>query len=400
MSWIDRLETKKLTITTGDGETYSPLWMEAKKAINYNTEGFDFIGIEGTFVQRKEKSGNQYPLLLFFTGEDCIEQADRFEISARDKRPWTIQHPLYDTIICQPLSMEIDNTDYNVSRITCTVWETIKTEYPQAEVSIGGEIQESVEQLNELTAGITAETNPTPDTANVSKFRSAFLRIQSLYEQVATSSEDKLTLRDKFRIANGALDSFATNVLGVSRAANDLINFPFQLTSSTQFKLRQISQTLEALPTIFLSENPTVEEKSFMDSVVTPTMLTACNCAINPPANDYTTRQIVVNVILRLNMMYDFYLSLFDNIIYVQDPEVSRQVDLIVNTTLSNLIDVAFDSKQERSTILNRDNNMITIAHKYFGRGDENLEDFINLNNIELSEYLQIKKGRTIKWLV
>jgi hypothetical protein len=115
MNWNDRLNTNILNITTGDGRSWQPLWVDAKKNINYNTEGFDFVGKEGTFVQREQKSGTQYPLIFYFQGEDCVDEGILFEISARDKRPWKVKHPFYDDILCQPLSMEIDNSVFNVT---------------------------------------------------------------------------------------------------------------------------------------------------------------------------------------------------------------------------------------------------------------------------------------------
>ena len=47
MNWLERLENIKLEVETGDGETYFPLWREAEKNIQFNTEGFDFIGVKG-----------------------------------------------------------------------------------------------------------------------------------------------------------------------------------------------------------------------------------------------------------------------------------------------------------------------------------------------------------------
>ncbi len=45
------------------------------------------------------------------------------------------------------------------------------------------------------------------------------------------------------------------------------------------------------------------------------------------------------------------------------------------------------------------DSNMIVLAHKYFGSSDADLKSFIQLNELKIDEYLQIKQGRLIKWL-
>ena len=73
MNWQDRLKNIQLIVITGDGKEYRPLWQNAVKNIKFNTEGFDFVGVEGTFVERKKGSGNQYPFVFYFQGDDKSE---------------------------------------------------------------------------------------------------------------------------------------------------------------------------------------------------------------------------------------------------------------------------------------------------------------------------------------
>ena len=177
MSWVTRIRDIQLTIVTGDGVEYRPLWKEARKNINFNREAFDFIGIRGTYVERKEVQGTQYPILLYFTGEDCIDVANRFEQSTRDPRPWTIKHPFYDDLTVQPLNLEFDNTQYNVSKITGTLWETITQKYPDDIVNAEKEII-SAKQISDITVENTfTDDIETPEPSTIEKATAAIASI-------------------------------------------------------------------------------------------------------------------------------------------------------------------------------------------------------------------------------
>lgn len=399
MSWQDRLTTG-LSITTGDGKTYYPLWKDAKKNINYNTEPFEFIGVEGTFVERKEKSGTQFPLIFYFTGENCIEQTNAFELSARDKRPWKIKHPLYDDITAQPLSLEIDDSDYNVSKITCVVWETIDTKYPIQAKNISGEVLQLQEDTNTLVIDDISEKIVSIDTANVNNLNNSINTINDSYSTIASTEEEKQSLKDLFREASGAINNVYDDIIGYIEKVQALINFPFQTIQTIEFKIKKISDVLIALSDIFISDNATSDQdKELYNAHATAVVNTALSVASNPSDTDYKSRKSVITTINSVNELYAYYQSLFDNQMYDQNSDIANKIDYTVNITLGNLYDIAFNAKQERSIILNYDTNIIVLAHKYFGRGDDKLNEFIEYNNIQLDEYLQVRRGREIKYL-
>jgi len=398
MSWIDKLNSGRFVITTGDGKSYTPLWMEAKKNINFNTEGFDFIGKQGTYVQREEVSGTQFPLVFYFTGEDNIDVSNAFEISARDKRPWRIKHPFYGDITAQPLSIEIDDSDYNVSKFTCVVWETLDVKYPGQTQNISGEIELLQEQINELS--LNDISNVAPDSSDAARVDNAVNDINKKYSTLATTQQEAQELKNKFREASGAIQNFLNDVNTYIVKTQALINFPFQTKQTVELKFTQIYENILSLGRIFIPEKPTQNNLRLYDTHATSSLTASCVVLSTPEPTDYNTRADVVRSINSLNELYDYYKSLFDEKQYNQDPDISLQVDSIVNKTLANLYDIAFNSRQERTIILGENQNMIVLAHKYFGVGDENIQNFIDLNQIELSEYLQIKKGRKIKYLV
>lgn len=400
MTWTNRIEGTKLEITTGDGETYFPLWKEPKKQITYNVDGFDFIGVEGTFVQRENRQGAQYPLVLFFQGEDNIEQSNSFEKSARDKKSWKIKHPLYDTFFCQPLSMEIDDTNLNCTIITVVVWETIDTKYPQALKNIQGATVESIEVLNASTNTNITENLKAPDTSNISKVTQANNKVFEKYNSIAKTNEDKNKLKGLFREASGAIQNITNDISSYMTKTQALINFPFVMVQTIELKINRIIDQFNDLKSIFIQDNPTDENKQLYEANATTQIGVLAGVASAPQSGDYNTKTDVLRVATSINSAYSNYKSNLDSIGYNQNPDVSLQTDILVNTTLESLYNIAFNSKQERIIYLDKDTNLIILAHRYFGTGDENITKFIDINKIELDEYLQLKKGRKIKYLI
>ena len=136
MTWEERITNIKFSIVTGDGQTYYPFYKGGELEKEYNTSSFEFISVYGTLVDRKKPKSRKLPLVFWFQGADNIEQADRFEISADDPRPWTIVHPFYGTIKGQPISIKRDDSSLNLTEITVPFWESIDADYPVSNFSV------------------------------------------------------------------------------------------------------------------------------------------------------------------------------------------------------------------------------------------------------------------------
>jgi len=124
MSWEDKI-TKQLSITTGDGKVYTVIWVNSSKSIEWHGSEFSFLEVNGTLAKKKKVLGRKFPLEFYFQGPDHLDDYAKFERSCSDMRPMVIEHPLYDVIIAQLMSLNVDNTTMNYSKVTCTAIETI-----------------------------------------------------------------------------------------------------------------------------------------------------------------------------------------------------------------------------------------------------------------------------------
>ena len=398
MTWLNRLNNVELEVITGDGKIFKPLWNNARKEINYNTEGFDFVEVDGTFVDREEQSGRQFPILFIFKGEDCIEQSNEFELSAKDKRPWTIKHPFYDDLLVQPLNLTFDNSLYNIVRITGTVWETITTKFPEDEV-LPGQTVTNLKAESDIQVATSFTTNvPNPSVNLVEPAGKAIANINKNYLNLPVLEDDIKLLKDLTRKASGAAQNLLNDVDRFITSTIALINFPFQIVQGLQFKIQKVKDSIDELFDIFDMTND--EQQFLYEAVVTTSLTEISEISVNPESSDYETRIEVSEAFNLLNETYDLVLSNFDSIDFVQDAFLAQQLDVIVNFSLSNLYEIAFESKQERTIFIEKDDNIVNLAHRFFGPGDDNLEIFIKQNEITLPEYLEVKKGREIIWYV
>lgn len=403
MSWLDRINNTELLIVTGDGKEYRPLWIESKRNIKYNTTSYDFVGVKGTYVEKKEQSGNEHPILLYFQGDDCIEQANAFEISASDKRPWTFIHPFLDEQInVQPTSLEIDTTDYNVAKVSGTVIETILTKYPEDKVVPNKQIS-YLKSDNDAIIATTFENNiGTPSAADITTAGSTVSTVEGSYNLLVKESSDVAKLKDLARTASGAAQSIIQTPISYIQQTIALINFPFQLQENITSKIYRLLNSIDDLETLLFGADEIAESNKIMYESLGGAILTsACENSLYPISGlDYFTRSEVFKVINDINSYYEQYKQSLEDQGYNQDSELALGIDNIINLTLSNLYDVAFNAKQERFIYIEKDDNIVILAHKYFGSGDDNLERFIKFNDITLSEYLDLKKGRRIAYFV
>ncbi len=148
MTWIDRIENNVFSIKTGDGVTYYPaLPIGYETSKEFNAMAFEFINVDGALVNRRRVKARNFPLTFFFTGEDNIDQAEYFDLSANDQRAWVVSHPMYGTITGQPISIKRADANLNATQFSVDFWETITTSNPIAVIAPVEAIQAKITEL-------------------------------------------------------------------------------------------------------------------------------------------------------------------------------------------------------------------------------------------------------------
>jgi hypothetical protein len=409
MSYTENIE-QTYRITTGEGSTFQVLWRNAEKSYEFNVAQFEFIETRGTLVDRREVKGRTFPIEIYIQGNNHLTESARFEIATLDKRPWTIEHPLYGKLIVQPISLNFNNSEsVSYTKITGLVMETLTD---SALLVVDNPI-DVIEELNEesLAVGADSFATVTPNPADMAAATDA------IYQNGKTITTDQIQSESYFNAFNTAQASIVNSVsepLAAIRDLQTMIEAPARFTTSVQNRLAALTNQFNSLlvsASNIIPGNLSLAKKLLFENTAGALMNTMALAASLPGGNDYQNRTAVLASINTLVTNYNLYVSIIDNLrsgvpgnpnTYSPNSQYQNGLSALINFTISNLFNIAAGARQERNFILTDDDNLVTLAHRFYGPSldDSNVTEFRLVNNIGLSEILGLKKGRSIVYYV
>ncbi|WP_036384083.1 hypothetical protein [Muricauda sp. MAR_2010_75] len=404
MSWENRLNNIKFKITTGDGKTFTPLWVNGETSVEFSTKKYEFINVPGSMIERKKRKANQYPLVFYFQGEDNIDVSESFMESANDSRPWQVNHPFYGLITGQPTAIQRVDDSYNVTKISVDFWETITEDYPNETVSPKDIISAKSDSVNILaTSNYTAGARPT--SADISPIKDNSKKTASKFSPYIPSDQ-YIPYNNALSTAVKAVDNIVVDAETVMSSNQELLLIPSTFEIPVPTRLKALLQVYQELKSVITGKNG----KFYFESQAATLITSIATATVNPLADDYITKGQVQESSSSLVETYNDYLLELDNAQVDQydvdnswspNPELQQSLYELVMDTVGNLYNLAFGAKQERIVEVETDTNLIILAHRYMGGldiDDKKLETFRTINNIRNNELFQIKKGRQIKY--
>lgn len=406
MSWIDKIQSG-LTITTGDGRSYNPKWMKTNYVRDYNTTEFNFPDVSGTLVKRRSPLGIKYSIEIYFDGEDNLDDAERFRISADDRRPWTIEHPEYGTILVQPSSLTFDTVNYNSTKITGTVTETLNDEGLAVEEVpvdiISGNNNAAFESALLALVQVPGIDPVRMSNVNATVYSSGKLAVSDPLQAEAYFSA--------FAAAEGSINSALSEPSNAIRQLQNIIQAPMFFSISVRQRINIFSQQLTTLIGSLGSVVSIFDKSLFENNGGMIISAMAVSASTPNSEEDYGNAETVFQVIDILLDSYNLYLANLDALqtdnggspeSYIPDFGLATQLSDLVNYTVSNLFIIALSAKQLRSFILNGESNIINLAFKFYGfsEDDSNIEQFISQNNLGLNDLLTLPAGKTVIYYV
>ncbi|MCH9621014.1 MAG: hypothetical protein S4CHLAM20_04280 [Chlamydiia bacterium] len=410
MSWLDKI-SKDLEIFMGDGVTFRPSWVNAKKSTEWNVSTFEFPNLDGSLVDRKSAKGSIFPLELYFSGDDHLDVSEAFLTSAKDPRHWHLRHPYYGDVRVQPTKISEDNSNHNVTKISVVVQESILGVFPKGVANPTSELQQRNDAVN-LSSVESAATGISKIDPSDSVYLSETISVlsASTFEAIEVD-EEAATFQN---LVNKAISDISQNSRLAIGSIVNVVNYPAKISLSAKRRLDLISFQYVALkerditPESILSANERLFYEIIQGTLITTGMLSA---GTPQDENDYETRGEVNDAILELVGLWNDYVSTIDNL-QLLDPKTTENyvanydamIDRqdMLNFSISSLYEIALEAKQEFEIILEEDSNIILLTHRFYGldNEDENLELFNRTNVIGLNEVLNIKKGRKIIYYV
>lgn len=412
MSWIERIN-EEITIETGDGSIWSPTWMNAAFEVEYNISVFNFRNVAGSLVTREQPMGRKFSFEIYFQGESNLDISEQFRIAAADKRFWRIQHPFYDEILVHPRSLRFENRDYNVTKISGLLLETIVSLNDSSEVSTVNSINAQKVELDAVSSKSFGDQSKEIQAAEISLMDANLVAIESSAEGLIESTEDAATFRNKVNDARNELNNILVDATQSIQKVQEVINYPFLVVSSVRSSVKNLAEQfrilIESVGNLTdLSRNNRVYVETMGSAMVSGAAAATVSQLENSP---YESREEVDLVTLDVITLYNDYVDVLDGMqtdiqsdvdSYAPDVDVVRSVQDVVFFSISKLAAVALDSAQEFTVVNDADSNPVNLTHEFYGldNEDENLDKFIRTNNIGLNELLLIKKDRELVYYI
>lgn len=410
MSWIEKLNAE-FSITTGDGKVYSAAWLNASKHVEYNFSRFEFKDLPGTLAIRKQPRGTRYIIEIYFQGDNNIDMATEFQVSASNPEPWSIAHPFYGSILVQPSSITFDNFDYNVTKITGDFIETITISgATRLTVSAPDKIAADKEECDTLLNETCATQVP---NVNASDTRSLLERMSQSYKALSSkidNSDDAAILFNAYNSVNAQINSNVVATIQLLNGIRDYTTLPYQFQDTLVDRLNmfvlQFDTISNGVANLFNRTSRKLYENNAGLSIAAMAL-----CSVTNIGDSYATMAGTLAIVDTLLRKYNKYIDNLDYLqgenggdpdSYIPDADAVTAVSQLVGYTVSVLLDIARSGKQQRITHLAEDSNLIDVAHKIYGldSGDHVIDELMNNNGIGLNEILGLKKGRQIIYYV
>jgi len=406
MSWINKIENIRFSITTGDGKIYFPLWKTGETSKDFNTTKFDFIDVKDSLIERKTSQSPNYPLVIWFQGDDNIEQSEAFWNSSDDNRQWTIAHPFYGTIKGQPMKILRNDSNLNITEFSIDFWKSINADYPTSNFSVKDNTYEKKQSVF-ASSEIAYSSKDVFKTVDIQKNKDAINKIASKLSKLQTN-ETYAEYSNKVNKAVKASDNLINDSQNAISTAQDTLNMPSELVETVQNRINAYVGAFESI----ISTLESVPDKLFFQSMGGAIIGAICeNSTIYEFGKDYTTIVEVEAVATQILSLYEQYLTIVDNAStsnynltdnFQPDPVMQSDLNSLVMYTIGNIYNLAFEAKQERIIYTDKVTNLILLTHRYLGldANDENIATFREINDIKLNELFRIKKGRKIKYYI
>jgi hypothetical protein len=409
MSWQENIQ-RGIVITTGDGREWTPLYMMTPLSYGFNIAEYNFPYIEGTKIDRYEAQGVRFELDLIFQGEDHLETKDQFIQSSKDKRPWTIQHPIHGIRTGHPLSLSFDSSGLNMTRITGTFAETIQDDAPRGSMSpIDTVLQESSNYSDESDG--YAETSVDFATSDVQELSAQLNENYDIASERITPGDIANAYLQAFRTAQNAVLTATSDPLRVIRTFRTVLLAPASFRDSVQNRINLFREQFEQYRSTLVRVQ-TPEQKAVYEINAGTIISGAIISTVTPlDESDYQNAPQVLSIASQLVGIYNQYIEDLDSLqtdnggtedSYIPNYNTVSILNQMINIVSSELFDIALGAKQQRTILLEEGSDVINLTHRFYGldENDLNLDEFMRNNNIGLNELLMIRKGRQITYYV
>lgn len=444
MTWKDRIREAAYTAPDGTRQVFE--FVDVRKMIRKRTTPHEFIDVAGTFVQDQGLKGRQFPLRVYFSGENHDLAANAFESLLMQPGPGTLEHPLYGAHTVVPFG-DISRSDAlvtagNQTIFDITFWETVTDLYPSADDATVDLVDAAVNDYDGEQFAASVETANPGDNATFGANMRALKNGAS--SGLRAAQDGTAALRNRMNRIDKAIDS-TIDLLGAPLTLAAQVK---QLVTAPARSLQLARARLDAYQNLAASivagkgtggsgggtgssdsgtgvvdpgtgapgaradaSNTFHANKLFAETIVLSVALTVSG-------ESYRTRQQALDAAFELAELHDTiadwseenYSVLFtasagpdtnrpnSSGVGAIDTGESRAVVLdTVTKTLKYLIATSFTLGVERTRILDEPRTVIDLVAELYG-SLEPLDEFIAANSFTGDQLLELQPGTTVRY--
>jgi len=414
MAWTDRIRQAAYNSPSGVRLTFD--YENVSKTVDKKTTSFEFPDANGSYVQDLGNTGRQYPLRVFFWGGDYDLRAEAFEAALLERGTGRLEHPIYGMIDVVPFGTITRRDDLktgaNQAVFETVFFETIGLIYPSSQTDPASSVLAAVQDYNESAAQEFEDATTLDNAVDAVTFKSDY---QALLDSASDGLGSIANAQDNVRTQfNAVRDSINQ---GIDLLIQDPLTLAFQtviLLQSPARALTNITNRLDAYENlaseIITGDNsvvtPSFDASSsnlfhvndlYASTYVTGSVVSVVNTQFTTKLEALTAAEFILSQLDDLNNWRD---ANFKSLSEIDTGEAYQQLQGAVALTAGFLVEISFTLRQERRVVLDRNRTIINLVAEFYGSVDEQLDFFINSNNLTGSEILELPRGREVVYYI
>ncbi len=408
MPWQDRVRRAAYTSPAGFNFVFN--YEDVSKSFEKKTTAFEFPDADGTFVQDLGRSGRKYPLRVIFWGDDYDQEADAFEEALFEKGAGKLEHPIYGTVNVVPFG-EIIRTDAlktaaNQAVFQIVFWETIDVIYPSAQVDPASAVTAAVDEYNNASAIEFDEVTDLDSAVEQSTFKNQYKALldgtKSGLQSIADTQEDVAAQFDAINDSiNNGLDILVGQPLTLAAQTLRMVQTPALALTSIQNRLTaygDLAQLIISGETAVQGNDSRNSNEFHTRDLYASTYVTGS--IVSVVNNQFTTKTEALSAAEAVLLQFETVAAWRDDNLQSLDEldpgGAYQQLQEAVALTAGFLVEISFSLLQERRLTLTSPRTIVDLTAELYGSVDDQLDFFINTNDLTGSEIIELPRGREI----
>lgn len=410
--WVGRLRTASFVSPAGVESTFKLDIVSRVGGKKSSTH--EILNSDEAIQQDQGNRSTSYPIEAYFTGTDGDLDADAFYASLEERYttdlPGLLKHPRWGDIPVMPFEFQQSEqlvTGAGVFRVPVEFRRVPQTDFPTTSDGDTSEIVAAIDDLETTleTANVEIDVD---NPSNYAQFKALITKITGVISDILKPIADTVSdIADAFNLVKDDIDtalSVGEDAVSIMQQVNRLMRIPSQIVDDTTSKVTRyyemaltVIQTIEQESSNWTSIIDMINGGASYQSIVSVATAATAEAAL---FTDFQTREVAGEALDVVNSLESLTANGIAEIAqeidgFDGDHNTSLDLTLLIGMVNETLIDISFDLRSKRTTILKSPSDAITLTWQFYA-DLEQLDFFINTNSLKDSELLEIPAGREI----